>query len=126
MPVSYDFDGRVTIVRMTGLYLTADVRAALIAAFADPRGANAAGLLFDIRGSRSIVQRTADEVRAMAQFIASHGDHFGRRLALLADSGAAFGLMRLGAVAVEQHGIEAAVFRHESDAEEWLGAERPA
>jgi hypothetical protein len=126
MPVSYDFDGRVTIVRMTGLYLTADVRAALIAAFADPRGANAAGLLFDIRGSRSIVQRTADEVRAMAQFIASHGDHFGRRLALLADSGAAFGLMRLGAVAVEQQGVEAAVFRHESDAEEWLGAERPA
>jgi len=126
MPVSYHFDGRVIVVRMNGMYATADVRATLTAAFADPCCANAAGLLFDIRGSRSIVQRTADEVRAMAQFIASHGDRFSRRLALVADSGAAFGLMRLGAVAVEQQGIATAVFRDESDAEEWLGAERTA
>jgi hypothetical protein len=125
MPVTYEFDGRTVALRLTGVYETADVRAALRNALDDPRAPHTAGLLFDMRGSRSIAQRTAAEVRTMAQFIAAHGDRFGRRLALLADTDAAFGLMRLGAVTVEQQGVETSVFRDIADAEEWLGAARP-
>jgi hypothetical protein len=122
MPVTYEFDGPIVALRLTGSYETADVRAALRGALDDPRCPHAAGMLFDLRGSRSISQRTADEVRAMAQFIAAHAERFGRRLALLADSDAGFGLMRLGAATVEQHGVETSVFRDAADAEKWLGA----
>lgn len=125
MPVTYEFDGRIVAMRLTGRYETADVRAALRGALEDPRCRHAAGLLFDIRGSHSISQRSAAEVRTMAQFIATHADRFGRRLALLADTDAAFGLMRLGAVTVEQQGVETSVFRDAADAEEWLGAGPP-
>ena len=126
MPVTYEFDGPIVALRLTGLYETADVRAALRVALEDPRCPRVAGLLFDMRGSRSIAHRTADQVRAMAQFIASHADRFGRRLALLADTDAAFGLMRLGAVTFEQQGVETSVFRDAADAEQWLGAAPPA
>jgi hypothetical protein len=123
MPVSYEFDGRIVALRLTGRYETADVRTAIRAAAEDPRCPRAVGLLFDIRGSRSIAERTAAEVRTMAQFIATMAAHFNRRLALLADTDAAFGLMRLGAVAVEQQGVEASVFRDAAAAEEWLTAD---
>jgi hypothetical protein len=126
MPVTYEFDGAIVALRLTGSYETADVRAALRRALDDPRCPCAAGLLFDIRGSRSIAHRTANEVRAMAQFIAAHAERFGRRLALLADTDAAFGLMRLGAVTVEQQGVETSVFRDAADAEQGLGAGRTA
>ena len=126
MPVSYEFDHRIVAIRLTGRYNTADVRTALSAALEDPRSLDTIGLLFDVRGSRSLAGRTADEVRAMAQYIATHADRFHRRLALLADSDATFGLMRLGAVAVEQQGVEASVFRKLGDAEQWLAAAAPA
>lgn len=126
MPVSYDFDGRIIAIRLAGCYETADVRTALRAAIEDPRCPDAIGLLFDLRGSRSIAGRTADEVRMMAHFIATMASRFGRRLALVADSDAAFGLMRLGAVDIEQHGVEASVFRKADDAEQWLAAAHPA
>ena len=121
MPVTYEFDGPIVALRLNGLYELADVRAALRGALEDPRCPRVAGLLFDMRGSRSIAHRTADQVRAMAQFVATHADRFGRRLALLADTDAAFGLMRLGAVTVEQQGVETSVFRDVADAEQWLG-----
>jgi len=124
MPVTYEFDGCIVAMRLRGVYETADVRDALRGALDDPRCPRAAGLLFDMRGSRSITQRSATEVRTMAQFIAAHAERFGRRLALLADTDAAFGLMRLGAVTVEQQGVEASVFRNAAQAAEWLGAGR--
>ena len=126
MPVSYEFDHHIVALRLTGRYETADVRTVLHAALDDPRCTGAIGLLLDARGSRSLASRSAAEVRAMAQFIATQADRFHRRLALLADGDAAFGLMRLGAVAVEQQGVEASVFRRLSDAEEWLAAASPA
>ena len=126
MPVTYEFDGRTLALRLTGFYETADVRAALLAALDDPACPALDGLLFDVSGSRSITQRTAAEVRTMAQFIAAHGGRFGRRLALVAATDAAFGLMRLGAVGVEQHGVATSVFRNTADAHHWLGVDRGA
>lgn len=120
MPVNYEFDGRTVVLRLGGLYDTSDIRAALIAALDDPARPEITGMLFDIRGSRSIAARTADEVRVMAQFLANHAARFGRRLALLADSDAAFGLMRLGAVDIEQRGVDSRAFRDASEADAWL------
>ncbi|MFL5562242.1 MAG: STAS/SEC14 domain-containing protein [Gemmatimonadaceae bacterium] len=121
MSVTYEVDGSTIALRLRGEYTTAAVRATALAAFADPDAAGATGLLFDVSHSRSIAGRSASEVRAMADFLASHAERFGRRLALVASSDAAFGLMRLGAVGLEQKGVDSRVFRDLAEAEAWLG-----
>ena len=120
MPVTYEFDDCTIALRMIGSYETAEIRSALLEALAHPACPSIVGLLFDVRESRSITGRTADEVRAMAEFLASIADRFGRRMAMLADTDAAFGLMRLGAVGVERHGVDSQVFRNAADADAWL------
>ena len=121
MSVTYEVDGSTIALRLRGEYDTAAVRAAALAAFADRAAAGATGLLLDVSHSRSISSRSASEVRAMADFLASHAERFGRRLALVATSDVAFGLMRLGAVSVEQKGVDSRVFRDVAEAEAWLG-----
>lgn len=120
MPVTYELDGPTIALRMTGDYEPTDIRAALLAALDDAANGEITGLLFDIRESRAIARRTAAEVRAMGQFLADHAHRFGRRLALLVDSDAAFGLMRLGSVGVEQRGVDSRVFRDAAEAGTWL------
>lgn len=121
MPVTYELDGSTIALRMIGDYEPSDVRAALLAAL-DAAGGVVTGLLFDIRASRAIPRRTASDVRAMGQFLGDHAQRFGRRLALLVDSDAAFGLMRLGSVGLEQQGVDSCVFRDAAEAERWLGS----
>lgn len=123
MPVTYELHCPTIVVSLNGVYETADVREAVLAAIADPRAVGATGLLFDVRKSASIAGRTATEVRAMADFLATKAGQFGNRLALVADTDAAFGLMRLGSVAVEQKGVDARVFRDIADAEGWLAVQ---
>jgi hypothetical protein len=124
MPVTYELHCSTIVVTLNGSYETGEVRNAILAAIADRRAAGATGLLFDVRKSTSIAGRTATEVRAMADFIAANAERFGRRIALVAESDAAFGLMRLGSVTVEQKGVDARVFRDIADAEGWL-ADQP-
>lgn len=120
MPVTYQLRGTTIVISLCGVYETAEVRTTLLAAFADPRAAGATGMLFNVSESRSITGRTATQVRAMADFLAQNAALFGRRLALVAESDAAFGLMRLGSVGVEQQGVDSRVFRAVADAEGWL------
>ena len=120
MPVTYEFDECTVTLRMTGVYAPADIQRALLRAIADPVCPEIVGMVFDVRGSQSIAGRTADEVRAMARFLGAHAKHFGRKLAVVADTDAAFGLMRLGAVDVEQHDVDARVFRSAAEAYGWL------
>ena len=126
MPVTYEFDGPTIALRMTGDYQPADIRHALLAALDDPAGSDATGLLFDVRDSQAIARRSAADVRAMGQFIADHAHRFGHRLALVADTDAAFGLMRLGGVGVEQRGVESRVFRDPAEAASWLRSQPPS
>ena len=119
MPVTYEFDGSTIALRMIGDYAPSEVRTALLAAL-DAASGEITGLLFDIRESRAIARRTASDVRAMGHFLADHAHRFGRRLALLVDSDAAFGLMRLGSVGVEQQGVDSRVFRDAAEAATWL------
>ena len=120
MPVTYEILDTTIALRMTGVYDTADIRSALVAAIADPERPEITGMLFDVRRSQSIAGRSADEVRAMALFLAANAHHYGRRIALVASTDAAFGLMRLGAVGVEQYGVDSRVFRDVGEADAWL------
>lgn len=120
MPVAYEFDGRVIVLRVDGKYAPTDLKAAILDALDDERLPAQAVLLFDLRESRSLPDRSADDVRDMARFLATNGKRFGNRLAMVTTGDLAFGLMRLGAVTAENGGIAAEVFRDISVAREWL------
>jgi hypothetical protein len=120
MPVAYEYDNDVILLRLVGKYTTSDLKSAILDALDDARLPERPVLLFDLRESRSLQDRTADEVRDMAHFLASHGRRFGNRLAMVTASDLAFGLMRLGAVTAETGGLAAEVFRDMGAAKEWL------
>jgi hypothetical protein len=126
MPVTYEFDDCIVILRMRGVYAPADIQRAFLRAVADQACPEIVGMLFDVRGSESLPGRSAGEVRAMARFLGAHAAEFGRRLAIVADTDAAFGLMRLGAVDVEQLGVDSRVFRSAAEADRWLKPHAPA
>ena len=120
MPVAYEFDNDVILLRLVGKYTTSDLKSSILDALDDARLPQRPVLLFDLRESQSLQDRTADEVRDMGRFLAAHGRRFGNRLAMVTASDLAFGLMRLGAVAAEAGGVAAEVFRDMGAAKEWL------
>lgn len=123
MPVGYDFDGNVIVMRPSAKYTTHELKAAVLDALDDARLPPRAVMLFDLRESRSLQDRSADEVREMGSFLASHGRRFGHRLAMVTVGDLAFGLMRLGAAAAESGGLAAEVFRDIATAKAWLSRE---
>lgn len=120
MPVAYEFDGRIILMRMAGKYAASDIRKAILEALGDARAPSGAVLLFDLRESTSLGERTADEVREMARFLAAHGKRFSNRLAMVTADNLAFGLMRLGSVTANSGGVDAEVFREMDAARRWL------
>jgi hypothetical protein len=120
MPVAYEFDGNVIVLRAADTYATSDLKVAVLEALDDERLPRQAVMLLDLRESRSLQQRTADDVRDMARFLVAHGKRFGNRLAVVAPGDLGFGLMRLGAVTAETGGVSTEVFRDIAAAREWL------
>jgi hypothetical protein len=121
MPVSYEFDGSMLALRMVGSYEPADVRKAIADALREAGGRELTGLLFDVTASDALARRSANEVRAMAAFLAHVAPSFGNRIALVATNDVGYGLMRLGAVDLESAGVAPYVFRDVAAALAWLG-----
>lgn len=120
MPVAYAFDGDVIVLRMSGSYATTDLKSAVLAALDDDGLPKRPALLMDLQESRSLQDRTADDVRDMARFLIAHAKRFGSRIAIVAPGDLGFGLMRLAAVATESGGVKTEVFRDAASAREWL------
>jgi hypothetical protein len=120
MPVSYEIEGGVIVLRMVEVYVPADIQAELLEALKDPRAPGAVGLLFDVSRSISLNARSSDEVAAMGYFLARHSDAFGRRIALVGFDDFPFGMMRMGKVTLEREGVTSEVFRSDKSAREWL------
>jgi len=113
-------EGNVAVVTARGRYSMAELRDGVddaLDAFGDEVSA---GLLFDLTGSESLGDRSAEDLRAMAIFLASRGSRFSSRLAMVAVTDVAYGLMRMGAVTAESQGIAAHVFRDYGSARRWL------
>lgn len=120
MAIEHRREGNVAVVTARGRYSMAELRDGIdeaLDAFGDEVSA---GLLFDLTASESLGDRTADDLRAMAIFLASRGSRFSSRLAMVALTDVAYGLMRMGAVTAESHGIAAHVFRDYGSARRWL------
>ena len=120
MAIEHRREGNVAVVTARGRYSMAELRTSIddaLDAFGDDVSA---GLLFDLTGSESLGDRSAEDLRAMAIFLASRGSRFSSRLAMVAVTDVAYGLMRMGAVTAESQGIAAHVFRDHGSARRWL------
>lgn len=120
MTIAHGRADEIAIVTASGHYDVAELRAGLDAGVDAFGAGGAAGLLFDLSASEALGTRPTEDVRAMAYFIASRGDRFGRRLAMVTGSEVAYGLMRLGATIAESQGLAARVFRRYDAAMSWL------
>ena len=65
MPVTFEFDDGIVVLRMTGEYLLVEVRIALTAALDDAEPRPVYGLLVDLTQSESISTRTFGDVTSI-------------------------------------------------------------
>lgn len=119
MAVTYAFVGEVLEVRASGAYHPGDVERAFRDALADPARPTLRALLYDVRDSAVVEQRTTPDVRDAVAFFKGLGPHVGQRIALLVSTDVAFGIMRMVAAWADGAGIEAEVFRDARAALAW-------
>ena len=120
MPVKYRFDSNIVVVEMIGEYSLDDLRATILNSLADSERPASSFLLMNMTESKSIYNRSSDDVRAMANFVGSLGKRFNNRIAFVAPDDLPYGLMRMGSAGAEDLGIAARVFRAIDEARKWL------
>lgn len=118
MPASYTIDTarRVVLSRLCGVLTLADLAALRARLRADPAADRAFDRLADCRGLTRM-DVSAQDVKQLADGPAPRSD---TRLAIVADTAAAYGLARM--YQMHREGKEAVeVFRDLDDAQAWLG-----
>jgi hypothetical protein len=120
MPVTFEIKDGVIALRMIGSYTTSELRDVFLDAIVAADPAETIGMTFDVSKSDSLASRSAEDVAAMGYFMASHGDRFGRRIALIGSEDFKFGMMRLGSATLDHQQMTNQVFRTEQEALAWL------
>jgi hypothetical protein len=120
LPVTYRFDSKIVVIEMVGECSMDDFRATVLNSLADSERPADSFLLIDLSESQSIYNRSSEDIRTMARFVASLGKWYNNRIALLAPDDLAYGLMRMGSVGSEERGIKSEVFRTFDEARNWL------
>lgn len=119
MPVTYAFRGSVLEIRAVGTYAADEVGHAFRAALEDPTRPVLRALLYDVRESAVVGTRSTPEVREAVAFFHGLGQQVGQRVALLATTDVAYGVMRMVAGWADGQDIDAAVFRDPDEAFAW-------
>jgi hypothetical protein len=120
MPVSVHIEGRVCVLRCEGEYEIDEATSALDELVRSQELPGDAELLLDVRAADSMVRSSVGELRSVAEFFVERASAFENRCAILVDRPVHYGLMRMAAAWVELQGVEAAVFRNETEARDWL------
>jgi hypothetical protein len=120
MPVTYRFDSNIVVLEMIGEYSMHDIRNTIINSLADSHCPTSPCILVDLSESRSIYNRSSEDVNAMARSLTSFGNRFNNRIALVAQKDLVYGLMRMGSVFSEELGVKAEIFRTFAEARKWL------
>jgi hypothetical protein len=123
MPVAYRLDGSLLRLDLEGAYEPEDVIRAFHAGLDDPSCPPRVRLLVDVSRSTSLESRSPTEVRLLTEYLGPYETRIGGRCAVVAVKDVHFGLSRMGAAFSEGVGVEAAVFREEREAIEWLFSE---
>jgi len=120
MGASYTFEPPFIILRGEGEYPARAVMDCLVAALDDPACPPSPRLIFDVSSSAALPTRPSHEIADIARHGARFADRFGRRIAVVVGSTAAYGLARMGAVHSEFEGAVAEVFTDHDEARKWL------
>jgi hypothetical protein len=120
MSVQRGRDGAIAIVTASGQYEMSELRDGVDSALAAFGSDGASGLLVDLSDSQVMPDRSSQDLQTMAYFLVSRAQQFARRLAMVASTDLAFGMMRMGTVVVESQGVAARVFRDRAAAMTWL------
>lgn len=124
MPVRYDIDTRLEIVRVVadGAVSYEDDRDCLLRVLDDPRHRPGFGFLVDHR--RRMPAATAEHVRARAGTFEELNDRLGRlKLAVVVERDVSFGLARMFSALTSDLAIQVEIFRAPEEAEAWLTGE---
>ena len=120
MPVQYRFDSHIVIIEVVDEYSMTDFRTTILNSLADSKCPTDSVLLINLTASKSIYNRTTEDVSAMARFVATLGNRFHNLIALVAADNLPFGLMRMSSAGSEERGITSRVFRTLPDARKWI------
>lgn len=119
MSITYRFESEILVVETVGECSTAEIADVVENSINDPDFPEKASLLIYLKSTQQIYHGTKTERDAMARFV-SLLKRFNNRMAFVAASDLAFGLLRMGGVASEYKGIEVMIFRKFDSAREWL------
>ncbi len=124
MTVTYTFKDDLVRLHHDGDYTTDDTKQALLAALADPNmPQQRTKVLLDVTQSRSLAERSTEDIISVAEFFAWHADAFGGRLAILAPEGNYYGLMRMASAYAAYGNLLTKVFTDGDVAVAWLRGE---
>ena len=127
MPVSYSFNANILRMEFEGFYSSETIIESFEEALSDPQfPAHNARLLLNVNRSESLVDRSVDDLRRVAEYFAQRADRVGRRCAIVAETAVHFGLMRMAVVFADSYEAEARVFKKEDEAIQWLNRDLPA
>jgi hypothetical protein len=120
MPVQYRFDSNIVVIETIGEYSVEEFRTTFLDSLNDSQRPTNSFLLIDLTQSVSIYNRSSEEIKTMARFVASQQDRFNNRIAMVGPNDLPYGMMRMGSAGSEARGIEAKVFRSFAEARKWL------
>ena len=120
MPVTWEFQSRLLVLRLVGNYNYDTPVRAVVEAMADPAFQPGTMLLVDAR--LSTTRRSSDDFRERAIWMASlRARGFAARCALLINSQPhQFGMARMAATHLEMRGMEFEIFTDSDKAAQWL------
>jgi predicted regulator of Ras-like GTPase activity (Roadblock/LC7/MglB family) len=122
MTISQYTDRGFPVVYATGDYEREELHAAIASAAARLAERQSGGFLLDVSESLGVRRRSCGEIYATFQVIAAARRKFGSRVAVVAKTDLAFGLMRMGLSRAFEQGLDGQVFREYEDAMAWLAA----
>jgi hypothetical protein len=120
MPFTYRFDSKIIVIEMAGKYSLDEIRQAIHNLFADPECPTNASLIINLTDSESIINRSPEEIKKIANVIVSISERFNCRIALVAPKDLPYDMKRMTSVGSSEKGIESEVFRTIAEAQKWL------
>jgi hypothetical protein len=120
MGLSFTYDGQIVTFHLVGDYSAAALRELVAHALHEDACPPNPVLLFDLRESLAIAQRSASDIQDVARFLAAIDRQPNLRVAMVVSTDLAFGLMRMGSVFAAQAGAVPGVFRDIEPARAWL------
>jgi hypothetical protein len=123
VPVHYRIDGNVVTIHPAGAHTTEDLRAAWLAAEADPAfptPMTKVRICVDARDSESLAKRSVVEMRDTAYWFEQRAIATSRICAFITKPGVQYGLSRMMAAWIEYKGYRALVTTNPQEAMTWL------